>query len=180
MSSSIPSWQILTAHANPFRGARDLAFCLKVPLDLLLVWAGSEGSGETARMRRLAWTFATRIGDKYQIYLTRSNSYHWYWMLLFLKFWSQTASILGNQLGRLMTKQTKWYVCPAKTQISLGIRTVWSESSLSAWRQAWVFSYPLSAPWRLWSDWPDAQADLSLRWALMSLCWFCRAAAHLR
>ena len=72
VSSSIPSWQILTAHAQPFRGARDLAFCLKVPLDSLLVWASSEGSGETARMRRLAWTFAARIGDKYQIRLTRS------------------------------------------------------------------------------------------------------------
>ena len=73
VSSSIPSWQILTAHAQPFRGARDLAFCLKVPLDSLLVWASSEGSGETARMRRLAWTFAARIGDKYQIRLTRST-----------------------------------------------------------------------------------------------------------
>ena len=72
VSSSIPSWQILTAHAQPFRGARDLAFCLKVPLDSLLVWASSEGSGETARMRRLAWTFAARIGYKYQIRLTRS------------------------------------------------------------------------------------------------------------
>ena len=72
VSSSIPSLQILTAHAQPFRGARDLAFCLKVPLDSLLVWASSEGSGETARMRRLAWTFAARIGDKYQIRLTRS------------------------------------------------------------------------------------------------------------
>ena len=71
VSSSIPSWQILTAHAQPFRGARDLAFCLKVPLDSLLVWARSEGSGETARMRRLAWTFAARIGDKYQIRLAR-------------------------------------------------------------------------------------------------------------
>ena len=72
LSSSIPSWQILTAHAQPFRGARDLAFCLKVPLDPPLVWASSKGSGETARMRRLAWTFAARIGDKYQIRLTRS------------------------------------------------------------------------------------------------------------
>ena len=71
VSSSIPSWQILTAHAQPFRGARDLAFCLKVPLDSLLVWASSEGSGETARMHSLAWTFAARIGDKYQIRLTR-------------------------------------------------------------------------------------------------------------
>ena len=73
VSSSIPSWQISTAHAQPFRGARDLAFCLKVPLDSLLVWASSGGSGETARMRRLAWTFAARIGYKYQIRLTRSK-----------------------------------------------------------------------------------------------------------
>ena len=73
VSLSIPSWQILTVHAQPFRGARDLAFCLKVPLDSLLVWASSEGSGKTARMRRLAWTFAARIGNKYQIRLTRSK-----------------------------------------------------------------------------------------------------------
>ena len=77
VSSSIPSWQTLTAHAQPFRGARDLAFRLKVPLDSLLVWASSEGSGETARMRRLAWTFAARIGDKYQIRLARPS----YWNL---------------------------------------------------------------------------------------------------
>ena len=74
VSSSIPSWQILTALDQPFRGARDLAFCLKVPLDSLPIWASSGGSGENARMRRLAWTFAARIGDKYQICLTRPNS----------------------------------------------------------------------------------------------------------
>ena len=44
-------------------------------LDSLLVWASSEGSGETARMRRLARTFAARIGNKYQIRLTRSIYY---------------------------------------------------------------------------------------------------------
>ena len=82
VSSSIPSWQILTAHAQPFRGARDLAFCLKVPLHTLLVWASSGGSGETARMRRLAWTFAARIGDKYQIRLTRSIWYCWSWPMV--------------------------------------------------------------------------------------------------
>ena len=32
-------------------------------------------------------------------------------------------------------------------------------------KKAWVFRYPLSAQQRLWSDWADAQADLSLRWA---------------
>ena len=47
-------------------------FLSEVPLDSLLVWASSEGSGETARMRRLAWTFAARIGNKYKIRLTRS------------------------------------------------------------------------------------------------------------
>ena len=63
--------QILTVHAQLFREARDLAFCLKAPLDSLLVWASSGGSGETARMRRLAWTFAARISEKYQIRLTQ-------------------------------------------------------------------------------------------------------------
>ena len=32
-------------------------------------------------------------------------------------------------------------------------------------KKAWVLSYPLSAQQRLRSDWADAQADLSLRWA---------------
>ena len=33
---------------------------------------------------------------------------------------------------------------------------------------------------RLWSDWADAQADLSLRWAHMPFCWFCHAAAYMK
>ena len=37
-------------------------------------------------------------------------------------------------MSRLTTKPTKWHVCPVKTQISLGIHPIWSESSLSAWR----------------------------------------------
>ena len=32
-------------------------------------------------------------------------------------------------------------------------------------KEAWFLIYPLSAQRRLWSDWADAQADLSLRWA---------------
>ena len=46
-------------------------------------------------------------------------------------------------------------------------------------KKAWVLSYPLSAQWRLWSDLADAQDDQSLCWAHRSLCWFCRAEAHL-
>ena len=37
-------------------------------------------------------------------------------------------------VSRITTKPTIWHVRPAKTQISLGICPVWSESSLSAWR----------------------------------------------
>ena len=32
---------------------------------------------------------------------------------------------------------------------------------------------------RLSSDWADAQADLSLRWAHRSFCWFCHEVAYL-
>ena len=42
-----------------------------------------------------------------------------------------------------------------------------------------ALSYPMSAQQRLWSDWADAQADLSLRWAHMSFFWFCHEVAHI-
>ena len=82
-------------------------------------------------------------------------------------------------MGHLMTKPTKWYVHPAKTQISLGIRPVWSESSLCA---QWIAKNPsfLHADNEDWSDWADAQADLSLGWAHISVCWFCRVVAQIR
>ena len=47
-------------------------------------------------------------------------------------------------------------------------------------KKHWVLSYPLSAQRRLWSDWADAPADLSLSWAHMTFCWFYHAAAHFR
>ena len=57
-----------------------------------------------------------------------------------------------------MTKPTKW-VCIQRRHPS-----VWSESSLSAWRNIGSL-----ATHRVhsedWSDWADAQADLSLGWA---------------
>ena len=54
-------------------------------------------------------------------------------------------------------------VRPAKTQITLGIHPVWSESSLCT---QWVAKDPsfFHADSEDWSDWDDAQADLSLRW----------------
>ena len=32
-------------------------------------------------------------------------------------------------------------------------------------KKDWALNYLLSAQWRLWSDWADARADLSFRWA---------------
>ena len=37
------------------------------------------------------------------------------------------------QVSHLMTKPTKWHVCPVKTQISLGIRPVWSVFPVPQW-----------------------------------------------
>ena len=70
-------------------------------------------------------------------------------------------------MSRLMTK---WHVHPAKTQISLGIRRLIRVFAVCI-KKAWVLSYPLSTQQSLWSDWADAQADLSLRWAHMVLSW---------
>ena len=42
-------------------------------------------------------------------------------------------------MSHLLTKPTKWHVCPAKTQLSLGIHPVWSESSLCT---QWVAKDP--------------------------------------
>ena len=76
-----------------------------------------------------------------------------------------------------LTKPTKWHVRPAKTQISLGIHPVWSESLLSAWRNI-LSSVTHWVHWEDWSDWVDAQA--SLRWAHRSFCWCCHEAAQLQ
>ena len=45
------------------------------------------------------------------------------------------GSLSREHLSRPTAKPTKWHVRPAKTQISLDIRPVWSASSLSAWRK---------------------------------------------
>ena len=69
-------------------------------------------------------------------------------------------------------KTNKMAVLPAKTKISLGIGSLLLNCMgylirvvAVRMKKDWVFSYPLSAQRRLWSDWADAQADLSLRWA---------------
>ena len=75
-------------------------------------------------------------------------------------------------------KTNKMSMHLAKTQISLDIRQVWSESSLCV---HWTAKDPrfLHADIEDWPDWADAQADLSLRCAHMPFCWVCRVAAQM-
>ena len=60
-----------------------------------------------------------------------------------------------DQMSRDMTKPTKWQCA----QRRLGSRVF-----AVRMKKAYVFSYPLSAKRRLWSDWVDAKAYLSIRW----------------
>ena len=46
-------------------------------------------------------------------------------------------------------------------------------------KKAWILGYPFSVQRRLWSDWVDAQADLSLRWAHTHFVGFCHEVAHM-
>ena len=81
-------------------------------------------------------------------------------------------------LSRLMTKPTKWHVRPAKTQISLGILPVWSESSLSALRNIgslathWAHSEDSDQTGRM----PRLIRVFDGR--TLIFCWFCHEAAH--
>ena len=80
-------------------------------------------------------------------------------------------------MSHLMTKPTKWHVRPAKTQTSLGIRLVWSESSLSAWRK-------LGSLATLWANSEDSDQTgrmprlICFGWAHMPFCWFCLEAVQ--
>ena len=76
-----------------------------------------------------------------------------------------------------LTKPTKWFVRPAKTQISLGIRQS-DQSQRCSPETKLGPKLPIERQRRRWSDWVDAQADLSLRWAQKSFCWVCHEVAQ--
>ena len=67
--------------------------------------------------------------------------------------------------------------CASNGEVTGNFCPVWSVFAVRI-RKAWALSYPVSAQRRLWSDWADIQADLSLRWA-QSFCWFCHKAAQI-
>ena len=93
---------------------------------------------------------------------------------------SDSLSMLGTQLQGIHEPphdKTNKMACAQRRHRSACASAQTDQSSLSAWRNIGS-SYPLSALRRFWSDWADAQADLSLRWAQRPFCWFCHEVAH--
>ena len=88
------------------------------------------------------------------------------------KYWLITQEAMAP--SRYDWKIVDWDVKPQYNQPTFISIFCISESNFS-----FVVSYPLSAQRSLWSDWTDAQADLSLCWAHVSFCWFCHAEAQM-
>ena len=116
--------------------------------------------------------------------LTCLNSDTWKNSVITLKF-EQGGFTIKQCIQKV---QTKWAASWQNQQNGLCaqriLRSAWASTSLIRvfavrMKKAWVLSYPLSAQQRLGSDWANAQADLSLRWAHMPFCWFCHEAAQM-
>ena len=93
-------------------------------------------------------------------------AYRWYcmtWCFRSISVWHRY-----HDLSRSMTKPTN-DLCAQRRLRS--IRPVWSESLLSAWRKVGSLA-PHKVQSEDWSDWADAQADLSLRWVHRSFVGF--------
>ena len=85
--------------------------------------------------------------------------------------WVYHKLLTFKQRSCLMTKATKWYVCPANTQISLDICPVWSESLLCA---QWV----AKDPGFLHADSEDCPGSSESSLGPQPHCWFCHEAAQ--
>ena len=94
-----------------------------------------------------------KFQDNYIIFL-RCEKYLW-----FLQY--------TEKLSYDMTKPTKW-ACAQRRLRSAWASAQTDQSSLSAWRKLGS----LATHWAHSKDFVDAQADMSLRWAHMPLCWF--------
>ena len=122
--------------AQPSSVARCLIFGQSLRLLPYFMCANSKGSGETAQMRRPAWAFAGHLCDKYHgLALINcknpKNSETQNNCCIYPK--TEQCGFTIHEPAH--DKTNKMSVRPAKTQISLGIHPVWSESSLSAWRK---------------------------------------------
>ena len=80
------------------------------------------------------------------------------WVCLWQNQQNDLCALESDQSGHLAS------LISLRCLHEVGIRPVWSVFAVHM-KNHWVLGYPYSAQRRLWSDWADAQADLSLRWA---------------
>ena len=101
-------------------------------------------------MPRLTWAFAVRLCDKYPFPMDG----------VLLPFWMMCHKLLAlphDKTSKMAGVSSKDSDQPGHLPNLIRVFTVHM-------KKTWVLSYPLSAQQRLWLDWADAQADLSLRW----------------
>ena len=82
--------------------------------------------------RFFSWQYKTKmLASDRQCCILMSGFWHWHGYYIFANIWHYNGAAPWQ-------KTTKW-LCPAKTQISLGICPVWSKTSLCA---QWVAKNP--------------------------------------
>ena len=84
-----------------------------------------------------SWHILTCMDFIFTILYTDHHSFWWIYHGIYM--YIVKKMIIHIEMSRIVTKPTKWHVRPAKTQISMGICLVWSESSLYA---QWVAKDP--------------------------------------
>ena len=157
---------------------------LYCPHEVATHWVHSKDSEQTGWMHRLIWVFVGCICHfvcfvMLRLILCKGDRV---WRIWTAWIW------MGNNIPDGIDTKEIWYFpfmkliwaaswqnqqcgcAPSEESDQSGIRPVWSESSLCA---QWVAKDPsyLHAHIEDWSDWADAQAVLSLRWAHMPFCW---------
>ena len=131
--------------------------------------ADSEDSDQTGWMPRLIWAFAGRTCLFVGFVMRR--------LILDSSWYGTSFCHFKFELHR--DKTNKMICAPSEDSDQPGHPPSLIRVFAVRLKKARILSYPLSAHRRRWSDWADAQADLSLRWAYMPFCWFCHDAAHL-
>ena len=101
-------------------------------------------------------------------YKPRNTNFPTHWVSLSVCYRAMTLVWINYLTEPRHDKTNKVTVRPAKAQISLGIRPVWSVFAVRM-KTPWVLSYPLSAQRRLWSDWAHSQFVLSCRGSINEL-----------
>ena len=108
------------------------------------LYADSEDSDQTGRMPRLIWVFAGHLCHFIGFVMRRPTCIVWLtwqshfdfnsviWLICCSKDldWSSLSNYVKTEWPESAQKPSKWPVRPEKTQVSLGICTVRSESSL--------------------------------------------------